>query len=81
MLKVSKIFQIVLFIYLCLREYIYIYVTVGFNTYRNDANKILFNILKQIYDITLKTNNTHCLKNSYQLIESLNKIKNVNSII
>ena len=54
-------------------------VTVDCNTYSNNANKILLNILKQIYDLTLKTNNTYCLKNSYQLIECLNKIKNLES--
>ena len=30
---------------------------------------------------TLNTNNTHNLKNGYQLIESLNKLKNVNNIV
>ena len=44
-------------------------VAVGCNTYRNNANKILLYVLKQFYDFTLNTNNTHCLKNSYQLIE------------
>ena len=41
----------------------------------------MLNILKQIHALTLKTNNTHCLKNNYQLIESLNKIKNVKTIV
>ena len=56
-------------------------VTVGCNAYCNSATKILLNIIRQIYDLTLNTTNTHCLKNSYQLIESLNKLKNVNNIV
>ena len=56
-------------------------VTVGCNTYSNSASKILLNILKQIYVLTIKTNDTHCHKNSYQLIESLNKIKNVKTLL
>ena len=41
----------------------------------------MLNVLKQIYGQTLNANNTHCLKNTYQLIESLNKYKNVNKIV
>ena len=56
-------------------------VTVGYNIYSNDGNNFFLNDLKQIYDLTLNTNNTHCLKNNYQLIESLNMLKNVNNIV
>ena len=45
----------------------------------NNANKILLNFLKQICDLTLNTNKAHYLKNSYLLMESLIKIKNVNN--
>ena len=56
-------------------------VTVHCNTYSNKCKLILLKILKQIYDLSLNTNNTHCIKNNYQLAESLIKIKNVNNIV
>ena len=42
---------------------------------------MLVNVLKQIYGKTLDKDITHSLKNSYQLILSLNKFKRINSIV
>ena len=42
----------------------------GCNIYSNNASKFLLIVLKQIYDLTIN-NNSHCLKNNYQLIESI----------
>ena len=49
-------------------------VTIGCNTYSNSTSKISVNILKQINEKTLNDNN-NTLKNSYQLVENINKLK------
>ena len=35
----------------------------------------------QIYEKTCNNDNNHTLKNSYQLVENINKLKNISSII
>lgn len=56
-------------------------VTIGCNTYNNNANKLLLSILTQLHNITSQSHNTHYLKNSFQLIDILKGLKNVNNII
>ena len=54
--------------------------TIGCNTDNNNASKFLLSILKKKkYDLTI--NDSHCLKNSYQLIECINKLKNITNIV
>ena len=55
-------------------------ITIGCNTYSNNASKFLLRILKQIYDFSIN-NNSHCLKNGHQLIEYINKLKNITKIV
>ena len=45
------------------------------------ASKLLLDILQQIYEKTLNNDNNHALKNSYQLVESINRLKNNNNIV
>ena len=35
----------------------------------------------QIYEKTCNNDNNHTLKNSYQLVENINKLKNINNIV
>ena len=55
-------------------------VTIGYYTHSNNASKFLLSILKQIYDLTIN-NNSYYLKNSYQLLESINKLKRITNTV
>ena len=44
-------------------------------------SKLLLDILKQIYEKTLNNHNNHAFKNSYQLVEYINKLKSIINII
>lgn len=56
-------------------------VTIGCNTYNNKANKLLLNILNQLYSVTSKIDNVHCIKNSFMLIDILKNLKSISNIV